>query len=228
MGSLKALSIAPAPSTLGHSAGADLLLCSLFPSHLPSSCWLPGLCGWSCRCWESCKGRQPQGRNQLHWCVPYGPKIAFNFPNSLVPGEHWGQFGSLVQGSNLVQTSYLILLRAESRPIMKIQRIFSPWMLRGLFKRADSKDTEHPVKDRASYEGCGRPSTGGKVKLIKRQTRGDMLVVYRRVNCQKRSVRRSYLAFPINQEQMECYTMILKANEFKSDTSKIFSYMVHN
>lgn len=55
-----------------------------------------------------------------------------------------------------------------------------------------------------------------------------MLVVYRRVNCQKRSVGQSYLAFPINQEQVECSTIILKANEFKSDTSKIFSYMVHN
>lgn len=89
-------------------------------------------------------------------------------------------------------------------------------------------DTEHPVKDKASYKRCGRSSMQGKLKLIKRQMRGDMLVVYRIVNCQKRSVRRSYLAFPINQEQVECHTVMLKANEFKSDTSKIFSYMVHN
>lgn len=84
------------------------------------------------------------------------------------------------------------------------------------------------MKDRASYKRWGRSSVREKVKLIKRQTRGDLLVVYRRVNCPKRSVRRSYLAFPINQEQAECYTIMLKANEFKSDTSKIFSYMVHN
>lgn len=78
------------------------------------------------------------------------------------------------------------------------------------------------------HKRCGRSSMRGKLKLIKRQMRGDMLVVYRIVNCQKRSVRRSYLAFPINQEQVECHTIMLKANEFKSDTSKIFSYMVHN